>query len=303
MRPRLELRHLWYFVAVAEELNFSRAAARAGIAQPPLSQQIRHLERILGCTLFDRTGRRVRLTDAGAALLPEARRLLADAEGTATLLRRMGRGEVGALTIGFAPSTLYSPLPAAVRRFREKFPGVRVRLREIVPPEHGEMLRGGSVDVVLVREPETEEGVAAWPILVERFVAALPAGHALAVRPSLPVSALRDEPFVLFPREIAPVLYRQVTELCHAAGFEPKVVQEAHEWHTILSLVEAGLGVALVPDAFQERRAGALAYVALSGPQGRTTTYACARASARSPTASAFLEVVREVAPVRFRGG
>src|SRR4051812_27830971 len=131
MRPELELRLLWYFLAVAEELSFSRAAARVGIAQPPLSQQIQKLEALLGCALFDRGGRRVQLTAAGSLLVGEARRLLADATQTTALLRRAGRGETGTLTIGFLPSTLFSPLPAAVRRFHDQFPGVTVRLREL----------------------------------------------------------------------------------------------------------------------------------------------------------------------------
>src|ERR1041384_463969 len=134
LRPELELRHLWYFVAVAEELSFGRAARRVGIAQPPLSQQIRRLEDTLGCTLFDRSGRRVRLTDAGSVLVTEARRLLADAAHTTPRTRTAGRGEVGTVTIGYWSSTLFSPLPAAVRRFRERFPDVAVRLRERSPP-------------------------------------------------------------------------------------------------------------------------------------------------------------------------
>src|SRR2546423_1859626 len=167
MRPEIELRHLWYFLAVAEELNFSRAAGRVGIAQPPLSQQIQKLEGLLGCALFDRSGRRVRLTDAGTLLVAEARRILADAEHTTQVMRRHARGEVGTLTIGFWPSTLYSPLPTAVRRYRERFPGVRVRMRELLPPDHVDALRAGTIDVAFVREPDRVDGIVEMPVLVE----------------------------------------------------------------------------------------------------------------------------------------
>jgi DNA-binding transcriptional LysR family regulator len=292
MRPELELRHLWYFVAVAEALSFSRAAERVGIAQPPLSQQIQKLEGLVGCALFDRSGRRVRLTEAGARLVPEARRLLADAAQTTATLRQLGRGELGTLQVGFAPSTLFSPLPAAVRRFRERFPGVRVRLQEIFPPEVPEALRAGRLDVALLREPAPEDGLATLPVLVERFVAGVPTDHPLAGRTSIPVGALRDEPFVLFPRAIAPGQYRRIQALCRVARFEPRVVQEAEEWHTIISLVEAGMGVSLIPPSFQGRRAGGLRYIALTGKPVHTTTAACFLAAGRSRIADAFLEVL-----------
>jgi DNA-binding transcriptional LysR family regulator len=293
MRPDLELRHLWYFVAVAEELSFSRAAARVGIAQPPLSQQIQKLEALLGCALFDRSGRRVRLTEAGTVLVAEARRLLADAKQTTDLMRRVGRGETGTITIGFWPSTLFSPLPAAVRQFRERHPGVVVRLREIFPPDHAIALRAGTIDVAILREPDPEVGISEMPVLVEPFVAVVPADHRLAARRTIEVKILRDEPFVLFPREAAPGVHAKLYQLCRGAGFEPRVLQEAEAWHTIISLVEAGIGVSLIPASFEGRRAGALAYLALKGSTVRTTTVACARAAGRSHVADAFLEVLR----------
>jgi DNA-binding transcriptional LysR family regulator len=299
MRPELELRHLWYFLAVAEELNFSRAAARVGIAQPPLSQQIQKLEALLGCALFDRGGsggRRVQLTEAGTLLCGDARRILADAAHTTQLLRRVGSGETGTLTIGFWSSTLFSPLPAAVRQFRERFPGVAVRLREAVR-EHADALRTGTLDVAILREPAPEEGIAAMPMLVEPFVAAVPRDHRLAGRRVIAVSLLRDEPFVLFPRETAPGLHAKLYALCRAAGFEPRVLQEAEAWHTIISLVEAGIGVSLIPASFQGRRTGALAYVPLAGAEVRTTTMACSRAFGRSPATDAFLALLRTAAP------
>ena len=293
MKPELELRHLWYFVAVAEELSFSRAAQRVGIAQPPLSQQIHRLEDILGCLLFDRSGRRVQLTEAGNLLVTEARRLLADAAHTTQLLRSAGRGEIGTLSIGYWSSTLFSPLPAAVRRFRERFPDVAVRLRELYPPHHIDAIRAGAIDVAILREPEPVDGIAVLPVLVEPLVAAVPADHRLARRRAIAPVQLRDEPFVLFPREALPGLHVKLLELCRTAGFEPRVVQEVEAWHTIVSLVEAGIGVSLIPASFEGRRTGALVYLPLKGPQVCTTTSACWRAEGASRATIAFLDVLR----------
>jgi DNA-binding transcriptional LysR family regulator len=293
LRPELELRHLWYFVAVADELSFSRAAVRVGIAQPPLSQQIQRMEDRLGCRLFERSARRVQLTEAGKLLAPEARRLLADAAHTAQLVRSAGRGEIGTLHIGYWASTLFSPLPIAVRRFRERFSGVAVRLRELYPPDHIDAIRTGAIDIAIVREPEPVDGIAEQPVLIEPLVAALPADHRLARRRSIPPARLRDEPFVLFPREALPGLHDKLLALCRSAGFEPRVVQEVEAWNTIASLVEAGIGVSLIPASFEGRRTGGLVYRPLTGPQVRTTTSVCWRATGASRAAEAFLEVLR----------
>lgn len=295
-RPELELRYLWYFVAVAEELSFSRAALRIGIAQPPLSQQIQKLEALLGCPLFERAGRRVRLTDAGALLLNDARRLLTDAGQTAERLRRAARGETGTLTIGFWPSTLFSPLPLAVRRFRERCPGVAVRMREMYQPEQFEAIGNGTIDIAIVREPPPVDGILAIEVLAEPFVVAVPEDHRLAALRAVGAAQLRDEDFVLFPRDSAPGLHARLLGVCRRAGFEPRVVQEAEAWHTIISLVEAGIGVSLIPASFQGRRTGALAYRPLTGRQVRTLTVACVRQSGRPPVAEAFLEVLKATA-------
>jgi DNA-binding transcriptional LysR family regulator len=299
MRPEIELRLFWYFVAVAEELSFSRAAVRVAIAQPPLSQQIQRLERIVGTSLFRRDGRRVRLTEAGETLLPAARRILADAAETTALVRRIGRGESGVVVIGFTPSTLFSPLPAAIRRFREVQPGVLVQLRQMIPIDPVEALRSGRLDIALVREPTEQEGIVAFPLLRERFVAAVPSHHLLAPKDHIALAELRDEPFVLFPEEIAAGLYRRIQEMCDAAGFTPNVVQEVDEWQTILSLVEAGMGVSLIPEALTAQRSDAIAFPELEGEEARTVMAACARSTGRSPAAEAFLSVLLGMARLR----
>src|SRR5262249_16472731 len=152
-------------------------------------------------------------------------------------------------------------------------------------------LRASSVDVAIEREPAPEAGISALPVLVEHFIAAVPKEHALADQPAIAVASLRDQPFVLFPPEIAPGLYEQVIGICRRAHFEPRVVQEAEEWQTILSLVEAGMGISLIPSSLQGRRGGAIAYLPLTGRPARTTTAACYRRSGRSRALDAFLEV------------
>ena len=185
---------------------------------------------------------------------------------------------------------------APVRHFRERFPGVQVRLREIVPPQHAEALRSGSIDIAIEREPAPEEGVDTMPVLVESFVAALPRNHPLAGRRAIRVSALRDEPFVLFPRDVATGLYQKLFVIFRHAGFEPRVIQEADAWHTILSLVEAGIGVTIIPASLRKLRADALGFPALTGQRVRTTTTACSRAHEPSPIVNAFLELLRDAA-------
>ncbi|HEY0152476.1 MAG TPA: LysR family transcriptional regulator [Longimicrobium sp.] len=303
MRPDIELRLYWYFVTVAEELNFRRAAERVGIAQPPLSQQIRRLERRLGGDLFHREKRSVRLTEAGTALLPQARALLAAAAETGARIRRITAGEVGSLVIGFTPSALFSPLPAAVREYRERFPEVGVELRQYFPYDFDEVLRRGALDVAIVREPDRAsghsgagDGIMTLPILRERFVAALPAAHRLAGRESLALAELAGEPFVLFPEEITPGLYWRVREICAEAGFQPRVVQIASEWQTILSLVEAGLGVSLVPESLALRVGESVSITALEGAEVWTEVAACARAEGRTPATENFMRILRGVA-------
>lgn len=291
--PRgLELRLLRYFVVVAEELHFGRAAQRLGIAQPPLSQQIGRLETLVGHRLLDRKPR-VALTEAGRVLLGPARRALQVVEHGVQATRRAGRGESGMVTVGFAASTMLTALPEVFLEYRRRYPGVELRLREMATAAQMEALLTGSIDVGFLREPAREPGILVQPVLREPFVAALPPGHALAGQERLAVSALSDEPFVLFPRSVAPTLYEQVIAVCRTAGFHPRQVQEAREWLTIVSLVDAGLGVSLVPASFRRLRWGGVSYHALD-PAGETTTIAlCRRDEGATPALESFLEVAR----------
>ncbi|MCW3053135.1 MAG: transcriptional regulator, LysR family [Chthonomonadales bacterium] len=243
----MELRHLHYFIAVAEELHFGRAAARLFIAQPPLSQQIQRLEKELGVLLFSRTKRRVELTEAGRIFLQEARQTVAQAERAVSAAQRAQRGEVGRLAVGFVGSATYSVLPAVLRRFCERCPDVELNLQERTTAQQVEAIRAHRLDVGFVRPPLYDPILATKTLLVEEFVLALPQTHRLARASVIALSEVAEDPFILYPHHLGPGLYDPVMSACQRAGFSPRVAQEATQMHTILSLVAIGLGVALVP--------------------------------------------------------
>jgi len=294
----IELRHLRYFLAVAEELSFSRAAERLGMAQPPLSQQIQRLETLVGHELFERRPR-VRLTPAGEAFLAAARRALAQVEEGVEASHRAARGEVGTVTVGFAASMILSVVPGAVRAFRRRFPGVDLQLRELSSAAQLAALREGRIDVAFVREsPFSDRELGCERLREEPFVAVVPPEHPLAARRRIPLDLLAEEPFVHFPRPVAPGLYDLILALCQGAGFKPRVVQEAQEWLTIVGLVEAGMGVSLVPESFRKLRWGKVVYLPLDRATARSTILLCWRATgertAEHPAVQAFLQTARE---------
>jgi len=291
----MELRHLRYFLAVAEELHFGRAAARLHIAQPPLSQQIRQLERELGFDLFLRTNRRVRLTDAGRAFRAEAQALL-DGLGRATAAAgRVARGESGALAVGFVASATYALLPALYRRFHERYGDVALTLAEMSTAEQVEALRAGRIQLGLARPPVGDETLALEPLADEPLVVALPARHRLAPRRALALRTLAAEPFVLFPSHPRPGWIDVVQGACRGAGFRPAVAQEVLELSTAVTLVAAGIGVTLVPASAQALRLPGVVYRPLRPPAPTTRLLALRRADDRSAVVERFLEVAREV--------
>ena len=287
----IELRHLRYFLAVAEELHFGRAAVRIGIAQPPLSQQIQRLERILGYPLFLRKPR-VALTEAGAVFLGTTRRILSHVESGVEDARRVGRGEIGPLSIGFAASAMLTSLPDFIREYHQGNPEVQLRLVELSPAEELESILDGTVDVGFVRERRADDLLVYELAVREPFMALLPPGHPLASLRTVSAGALADEPFVHFARDVAPSLYDQVIELCRRAGFLPKVAQEVREWLTHISLVQAGLGVSLVPESVQKLRWGGVEYRPLdSSPDAMIDL--CYRPEDPSPTIGGFVTIAR----------
>jgi DNA-binding transcriptional LysR family regulator len=248
----VELRHLRYFLAVAEHLHFGRAAETLGIRQPPLSQQIQALEAELGVALFDRSARQVRLTAAGEAFRPDAQRAVDHAGAATRAAQRASRGETGHLVVGFVGSAALTVLPPLLRAFRDRYPDVTLDLRELTTAEQAGQLRAGRLDIGLLRPPVPEphaDGLHVESVGRERLVAALPAGHRLARTRGIALVRLAHEPFVLFPRRLGPGLRDQIDDYCRSAGFTPTVVQEAVQMQTILGLVAAGLGVSLVPSS------------------------------------------------------
>ncbi|WP_035957870.1 LysR substrate-binding domain-containing protein [Bryobacter aggregatus] len=247
MERDLELRHLRYFVAVAEELHFGRAALRLHLAQPPLSQQIRKLESILGHPLFVRTSRAVRLTSAGEVFLERARRTLRNVEEDIEETRIVSRGQVGFLRVGFIGSSMLTPLPAMLGLYRREFPMVQMQLSESYTSDMTQRLLKGVIDAAILRDSDPQEGMRTEKLLSEPFVAVLPLQHRLASRKSLSAADLREEPFVFFPPNAGRIAYQKPISLCEAHGFRPRIVQEAPQWLTVLRLVGAELGVTIAP--------------------------------------------------------
>jgi DNA-binding transcriptional LysR family regulator len=292
----MELRALRYFVALAEELHFSRAARRLSITQPPLSQAIAKLEAELGVRLLERSRRRVELTLAGATFLEEARATLARASQAVELVQRVQRGEVGRLAVGYLAATAFTLLPLVLRDFGRSYPGVKLDLRELtIPQQHAALLKG-DIDVAILRPPVSQAELASEILLAERFVLALPARHPLRALRRVPAKRLAAEPFIFFPRQPGLVFHDLVMDFCLRAGFTPRVAQEAYQTHTVVGLVSAGIGVALVPASTQKIGLAGVIYrdVRETTPLSRTAV-AWRRADA-SPTLGAFLEVARRVA-------
>jgi DNA-binding transcriptional LysR family regulator len=293
----MDLRRLRYFVVAAEELNFSRAAERLHIAQPPLSAQIKQLENELGVLLFDRRGRGVRLTDAGRVLLEEARRIFIQLEQTARIVERVGSGKVGRLSLGFVPSATNEVLPPVLYEFQRRFPDVELYLHEMMPDQVVQRLHGRQIEVGFFYLPFDDSALDFKPVSREPLVVALPETHPLAEEPGIDLHTLDSEPFVLPMRYNMPGLYGQVTEVCRQAGFNPRAVQK-DVWlmQTIVGLVASGIGVALVPASLRNFRRKGVVYRTVRGLSPTVEMGVIWRRGDSSAVLSAFLEVVGEVA-------
>jgi DNA-binding transcriptional LysR family regulator len=289
----IELSHLRYFLAVAEELHFGRAALRLHIAQPPLTRHIQILESRLGCRLFERTSRSTRLTPAGELLRDRARAILAETNLTFQTIRRAATGEEGQLTVATAPSLMLGGLPKIIRAFRRKFPHVDFRLHEMATSAILQSITTGTADLGFVRGRDKDPHVAAhltWP---DPLVAIVPNDF-----PKGPVSLsqLRAHPFVFFPRHIGPSLYDEVMAVCRRAGFTPAIAQEARQWSSIISLVSAGMGVSLAPQSIQSLLPKAARYVPI--PKATTTVRIIGRKTgAANPAIENFLQICRTATP------
>jgi len=300
----MELRHLRYFVAVAEELHFGRAAERLHIAQPPLSRQIRDLEREVGTPLFERVARGVELTAAGHAFLPEARLTLAQAERARRTAQRAARGEIGRLRVGFVEAATYSAiLPDVLGFFRMHLPDIGVSLFEMDTFQQAEALRDERIDLGILHSPpaDADRWLRLEPVYADPMVAALPQTHRLVGRTRPALGDLAAESFVLFPRHVAPVLYDDIIARCRSVGFSPRVVQEAAGWHTLAGLVGAGVGVAFVPRSLAQLQRPGVTYRPVRGLSVEMGMSAVWKQGEKSPVRERFVTALRAVARARPR--
>jgi DNA-binding transcriptional LysR family regulator len=291
----MDLRQLACFVAVAEELNFSRAANRLHMTQPPLSRQIARLEAELGTRLLDRSSQSVVLTAGGSALLPEARRMLALASAAPDIVRRASRGETGKLAIGFVGSTIYTSVPALVGRFRQRYPGVEVTLQQHTVARQVAMLLNGDIDVGFIRQPIAHPQLKTVSLFKEPFIVALPAHHPLASRKDVALKELKDEPFVSFDRQEAPSIYEHLMRMCEASGFVPRVALEARPMSTVIGLVASGAGVAIVPRSMNRLNILNVVYKKLTGTRAVSEFFLAWRRSDDSSIVRNFLKIEREI--------
>lgn len=295
--PLIELRLWRQFAAVAEELHFGRAARSLHMTQPPLTQAIAQLERLLGARLFERSKRSVRLTPAGEALLPEVRDLLARARTLPVQARAAAGGELGRLRIAFVSTVGFALLPHWLRTFRARHPQVQMELIEATGDVQLEALARGDVDAgFMLHSPGfVPAGLSHLEVAREPLVLALPETHPLAAAARLPLAQVLAEPLVIFPRRIVPSLHDAILGMYHAGGREPRIVQEAIQMQTIVNLVSAGLGLAWVPQSVREFQRSGVVYRQLGGrqaaqvPECETTLVW----NAESAVLARFMEVVR----------
>ncbi|MFI7328979.1 LysR family transcriptional regulator [Streptomyces rubiginosohelvolus] len=298
----MELRHLNAFLAVAEELHFGRAAKRLQMAQPPLSQQIRQLEKELGVQLFHRNTRSVRLTSAGETFLEPVRTVLDDLDTAVRAARSAGIGEYGRVTIGFAGASSHETLPRLTRAVRAAHPGLElVMTGQTYANTALSRVADGSLDLGFVRLPVARPGVAHRVIDEEELVCALPSDHPLARRETVPLDVLAGEPFVSFPANSGSTVRDAMTAACENAGFTPRIVQEAPDSYTILALVAAGVGVTLTVTSVQHIQQNGLVYRPLAGPAVRLRAALAWRADNPSAALRAVLAVAEEALPTPAR--
>jgi DNA-binding transcriptional LysR family regulator len=292
----MELRHLRYFVAVAEECHFGRAAERLHIAQPPLSQQIKQLEQELGVELLARSTRRVELTPAGQRYLERANAILAAVTAAGTEARRVAAGEIGRLDIGFTSSATYELLPALARVLRNDFPDITLELHgEMLTPRQVTGLVDGTLDIGFLRPPVHDPSIEVRVVRRERIVAVLPQTHPLAGRPSVRLADLRAERFISFPSGSRSVMRDSVFDACARAGFQPAEVQEVAETSTMVAFVAAGLGVALVADSVRHLQITGATFRPLADVTAEVELAVATRRGDKSPVLARVLARARQL--------
>jgi DNA-binding transcriptional LysR family regulator len=301
MDENITIRQLRYCVALGEHLHFGRAAESAGIAQPPLSVQIRELESRVGVKMFYRTARRVQLTPAGEAFVRHAREILAAIAEAASEARRVAAGESGRLRIAYPSSLLDTGLSSIVARFRSSRPSVKIDLVEAPSPQHARLIREEKVDAGFARDAENADGVTVHRLFRERLLLALPAAHELARSAVVHPRQLAGVPLVFFPRQAHPRLYDRIIAVLHAAGVTPQITQESNEWVTVVALVQAGLGVSIVPESFRVARSTHVRFRRFRTSAASEVSL-CVPARDLPPLVAQFLELALEQSASHRRG-
>jgi DNA-binding transcriptional LysR family regulator len=292
----MDLRRLAMFVAVAEELNFTRAAERVAIAQPPLSQHIRRLEDELGVKLFTRTSRRVELTAGGHQLLKGARELLAKRAEIVSATRRAAGGEAGSVRLSVGSSSAFGIVAEIIRAFRSRFPAVSVVLDERESDQALPAIVGGELDVAIGRGPVSDTSLAIEILLRERLDLVIPDDHRLASRREVLLSDVAAEPMILFPRHSAPALHDAITSLCVRAGFSPIISQEGSSWASVVGLVGAGLGFTIAPASAASIKPANVVFKAIKRLRGEAELILAYRKENLPPAGEHLIQVAKEVA-------
>ncbi|WP_422650726.1 LysR family transcriptional regulator [Cupriavidus sp. H18C1] len=287
----MEFRHLRYFLVLADELHFGRAARRLSISQPPLSLNIQQLEASVGARLFERDSKGVRLTAAGRAFRESATALLAQAEEARLLARQIEAGAVGRLRVGFVGSMLYRGLPQKLQQFEADQPGIQIALTELNSQEQIEALLHGQLDVGFIHTSRVPDELATRLIHSEPFVCCMPAAHRLATRRTIALTELRGEPFVLFSRNASPDYYARIVDMCAAEGFYPQIRHEVRHWLSVVSLVSQGMGVAVVPAALRHSALAGAAFRPLKPSTVPSEVYCVWKAAPDHPARDRFVDI------------
>ena len=291
----MDIRHLRYFVTVAEHGSITRAAEALGMEQPPLSQQIRQLERNLGVVLFERQTRGVRLTDIGQALLPRARTILDLQAQFLSTAQELARGEAGHIRMGLAGAVPLLPvIPLTIRRFREMVPNVTLSLEESNTPALCAALHDHTVDLAIIRPPAPDPArLSVFHLLDEPTVIALPRGHRLTTCPIISLDMVADEPLIIFARELGPGFHDAILSAYQSAGVTPVIGQQAPQIAGTVPLVAAGLGVSVVPRSLSQIHAGGVTFHAIRAPAPRATLAVAIRAGQNMPLVTRLVHVLR----------
>lgn len=294
----MEFRHLRYFLVLAEELHFGRAARRLAISQPPLSLNIQQLEASVGARLLTRNSKSVQLTAAGLAFVPAARALLEQAASAANLAKDVGQGMAGSLTIGFSGTMLFSGLPLILASFQAGHPRLRLLLKELSSSEQLVELAQGRLDLGFVHTTRVPPELSQIRVASQAFVGCLPATHALAGQATLALAQLQGEPFAVVSKAVSPDYHERILALCAASGFDPEIRYELRHWLSVVSLVAQGMGVALVPAALQQSALAGAVFVPLQEDAMTYETHCLWKTSRDSPALAAFVHAVRTSLPM-----